>query len=143
LVRLWDVRQGNLLAELNWNEVIGVTKMTFFEDGSGILITRQLSDPIRLDIIASPGGPLPFKFVTSFNENPRVILKHASYMLAYTHEWVLDSKNRRVCWIPPDQRYSPSSIEDAQGSKIAWGSRKELICLDFSRVSTDTDIDNH
>ena len=144
LVRLWDVRQGNILAELTWTEVIGVTKIIFFEDGSGILITRQLSDPIGLDIIASPGGQFLFKFVTSSNENPRVILKHASYRLAYTHEWILDSKNRRVCWIPPDQRYNPSnSLEDAQGSKIAWGSRKEFICLDFSRVSTDTDVDNH
>jgi WD40 repeat protein len=145
LVQLWDVRQGNILAELTWTEFIGVIKITFFEDGSGILVTRLLSDPIKLDIIASPKGRLPFKFVASSNESPRVILKHALYRLAYTtSEWVLDSKNRRVCWIPPDQRCDPSSsLEDAQGSKIAWGSRKELIYLDFAHVSTDTDIDDH
>jgi WD40 repeat protein len=135
VVQLWDVRQGNIIAALTWSESIAGRKITFFEDGSGILITRYGSDPIKLDIIASFNGSLPFEFVASSNESPRVILKYDLYRFSeHPYDWVLDSKNRRVCWVPPDQRPDPSTVGEANGSRIAWNSHKELIYLDFSHV---------
>ena len=137
VVQLWDVRQGNIVAALTWSKSISGRKITFFEDGSGILITCYGSDPIKLDIIASSNRSLPFEFVASSNESPRGILNHDLYRLAeHPYDWVLDSKNRRVCWVPPDQRLNPSTVGDANGSRIAWSSHKELIYLDFSYVPT-------
>jgi hypothetical protein len=67
----------------------------------------------------------------------------ASYPLADKGDWVLDSKNRKVCWIPPDQRCHGDTKWDAHGSKIVWCSGRGLNFLDFSHISTGTDVDSN
>jgi hypothetical protein len=46
-------------------------------------------------------------------------------------EWILDEQNRRVLWIPPDQRGDGAS--DFNGKKVVLGSlRGKVTIMDFS-----------
>jgi hypothetical protein len=166
-IQLWDVRQGKLIAKLTWAQKIDdQCEIAFFKDGSGIQITQP--DLINLDIIPSShqsaahddddsaehsvneddtpksNRSLPFEFVTSSMEKPLLFLKyrdHASYRVASVLGWVLDTKNRRMCLVHPDQRPSYSESWDAHGTKVAWCGVKGLVFLDFAHISTDDDND--
>jgi hypothetical protein len=72
--------------------------------------TSRSEPAIMLDIVPSASSSdLPFKFVPSSQQKPLVQCIPASYVFADGMDWVLDSKNRRLFWIPPDRR--PDSLD--------------------------------
>jgi hypothetical protein len=77
---------------------------------------------------------LPMVFVPIYDGQPQsispaVALRQHPYR--EHSEWILDEKDRRVLWIPPDTR---GSVSSCHGKKIVIGSRSsgKVTILDFS-----------
>ena len=147
-INLWDVDNGEKLAFLpGTNTASPLGRISF--PAEGVLITFQFTGGVKKWNVRPSGNPfsklntgassentsLPMVLVPA-SDDTRSILQ-ADDVGLYHHvresDWILDRRNRRMCWIPSDRRAS----SDFYGKKIWLGTGAgRLVMLDFSDISS-------
>jgi WD40 repeat protein len=151
---LWDFGTGQRLAHLDVDFPIPwISRITFADDGTSVFTRSVNGDEIMLRWRISPAPSLsghgdqnsnsdqstslPLTFIPiqdKSSHNLKVVSANiprqcCRYEGSYS-EWILDSNEERILWLPPDRR---SSTRDCYGKKVAVGTDSgQVYIADFS-----------
>jgi WD40 repeat protein len=147
-VKLWNVATGDCLASMN--VFSNFTDISFGVDGSSIIL-RDRDDAIQRWTLSSasvhnptvthinnsttslPWLPMNFLPIQDMNQpttSPDVFLHR--YRCDEQRSWILDNKNRRMLWIPPD-----SKGYYCHGENVVFGSSSGGVTIGhFSNAGT-------
>jgi WD40 repeat protein len=149
---LWDFGTGQRLAHLDVDfQTPWISRITFADDGTSVFTRSVIGDEIMLRWHISPAPSLsnhhdhnsnsdqskslPLIFIpikdkssheVAFASVPRQCCRYEGRYL----EWILDSDEKRILWLPPDRR---GSTRDCYGKKVAVGTDSGRVYIaDFS-----------
>jgi WD40 repeat protein len=140
-VKLLDLRTGHCLASMQVQDK-EFTDISFGVDGSSIIMRGDSDAKIQIWTLSSahnfnqtdnstiPLPRMPMVFVPVHDMVPPIFpdVSPLQYHYDQKSSWILDSKNRRILWIPPDsQGY-------CHGEKVVLGSRSGRVTMVYFQM---------